>query len=478
MIQYRVCLVSILAMFGMVGHVSAQVKVPRAHGKARLVDTPILRVPFLRKAPKIDGVMAAGEWGDASALSAFWYDFHFGTFKFAAPQQTQLQIYAGYDRENIYICYSSPVYPVGSWLKARGRFPDVLEHPLYGMIKDDHTTMEIRPLGDLKRGYKLGMMRWDVNPIGTVCDWYYSRDGGRDFGWSSGAKIRTKADEKRWIIEYQIPLKSFRYGKYDAKGEDGQPLVSIPPKDGSAFRVWFARGIGHNDTFFNAFDQHGWDTTKTKFIFDSKAPVFQVNELGPIMEGKVDLQITVKNHNTYSETVRVGFHVESPQGPIYSSYQSAETPGGLLELRPGETKKLRLKHELKGVQTDGNMFWFDVRSVGDNPKVLFRTRLVGFHLMDGGAAGRPSLSFRERRLDAIEKLRPKRIPYFDMQVTVSPYTKRVVVVCDRGIRGVKQQIKTAVEAQMFIRRLGREEEEIHEVRAPVVGDFAVIECAA
>ncbi|MDP6629393.1 MAG: hypothetical protein QGH42_11865 [Kiritimatiellia bacterium] len=476
--RYRLWLLSVLAVLGMAGDVVAQGDVPRAHGAARLVDTPILRVPFLSKAPEIDGVMGTGEWGDASALSAFWYDFHFGTFRFAAPQQTQLQIYAGYDRENLYICYSSPVYPEGSWLKARGRFPDVLEHPLYGMIEDDHVEMEIRPVGDLSRGYDLGMMRWDVNPIGTVTDWYYSRDGGRDFGWSSGAKIRSKADEKRWVIEYQIPLKSFRYGKYDARGADGQPLVSIPPRDGSAFRAWFARGIGHNDTFFNAFDQHGWDTTKTMLVFDSKAPVFQVNELGPLMEGKVDLEMTVKNHNTRSETVRVGFYVESPWGPIYSSYQSAETPGGLLELSPGESRTLRLKHELEGVETDGNMFWFGVRSVGDNPKVLFRTRLVGFHLMDGGAAGSPPMSFRERRLDAIEKLRPKRIPYFDMQVSVSPYTKRVAALCDRGIKGVKEQIKTAVEAQMIIHRVGARKEEIHECRAPVVGDFALLECAA
>ena len=48
-------------------------------------------------------------------------------FRFMAPHQTQLQLYAGYDRENLYFCYTSPVYPEDSWLKARGRFPDMLD---------------------------------------------------------------------------------------------------------------------------------------------------------------------------------------------------------------------------------------------------------------------------------------------------------------------------------------------------------------
>ena len=445
--------------------------VPTSFGEARNVDTPILRVPFLTKPPEIDGVMSPGEWDDASALSAFWYDADFGVFEFMAPPQTQLELYAGYDKDNVYFCFTSPIYPVDSWLKARGRFPDTLMHPLYGMLWDDHTELELRPVEDLTRGFNLGLLRWDVNPIGTITDWYWTTDGGSDYRWSSEAIIRTVADGKRWVIEYAIPLKSLRYGHYAANGEDGQPLVSIPPKDGSAFRVWFARGIGGNGPLFNAFDAHGWNTTKMKLVFDSKSPVFQVNDVGPLMDGILDMRVTVKNHNTRSETVRLGFHIENSEGSIYSAYQSKEIPDGLLELRPGETRKLRLRRQLPTMSTDGNVLWFDVRSAGQPAKPLFLTRLIKFHTMEGGMAR--NKTFRERRIDSIAKLRPERVPYFDLRVDVSPYTRRLAAVVDRGIVGVEEEMKNAVEARLImVRTSGEEEEDIHEISAPFVGDFA------
>jgi hypothetical protein len=448
-----------------------QAPVPASYGEARNVDTPILRIPFLNKPPEVDGVMAPGEWDDSSALSAFWYDMDFGVFEFMAPPQTQLQLYSGYDKENIYFCFTSPIYPVDSWLKARGRFPDTLMHPLYGSLFDDHTELEIRPIEDLTRGYNLGLLRWDVNPIGTICDWYWSTDGGSDYRYNSDAKIRTVADGRRWVIEYKIPLKSLRYGKYDANDADGRPLVSIPPREGSACRVWFARGIGGNGPLFNAFDAHGWNTTKMMLVFDPQSPVIQINDVGPIMDGILDMQMTVKNHNTRSETVRLGFHIENKEGSVYSSFQSKEIPNGLLELRPGETRKLRLRQQLPTLTTDGDVLWFDVRSAGQPAKTMFLTRLIKFHTMEGGMAR--GKTFRERRIDAIEKLRPERIPYFDLRVDVSPYTKQLAAVADRGIVGVKEEIKTAVEARLIVRRTsGEDQEEVHEFKAPFVGNFA------
>ncbi|MBM4143138.1 MAG: hypothetical protein FJ225_06065 [Lentisphaerae bacterium] len=453
--------------------------VPPSYGEASKVDTPVLRVPFLTKPPTVDGIMAPGEWDDASALSAFRYDIHYGMFMFLAPHQTQVKLYAGYDRENLYFCQVSPIYPEDSWLKARGRFPDTLMHPLYGMLEDDHTELELRPVEDLVLGEKLGLLRWDVNPIGTVCDWHYSTAGGSDFKYTSGAEIRSVADGKTWVIEYRIPLKSLRYGPYDGKDENGRPLVAIPPADGTAYRLYFARGISGNGAFFNNFDDCDWLTGKTKLIFDSKSPVFQLNELGRIMDNQINLQMTLKNHNTRSETVRLGFHVESAEGSVYSSYTSPEIPNGLVELRPGEVKKLHLRSAAPKMTLDGNVLWFDVRSAGVPAKILFQTRLTKFHLMDGGWAGTPAQSFRERRLEVIKTLRPERIPYFDFRVDVSPYTRRLSAVLDRGVVGVKDEVKTAVEAQLIVKNIFEgEEEDVHEFRAPVIGDFAAFDVIA
>ena len=441
---------------------------PTSYGEAAKVDTPILRIPFMKKRPTIDGVRAAGEWEDSSALSGFWYDYGQADFRFMAPMQTQLQVYAGYDKENLYICFDTPIYPENSWLKARGRYPDVLGHPLYGLQWDDHLELELRPYDDIAKGFMLGLFRWDVNPINTFTDWHWSQNGGQQMKWKSNAEIRTQADGKRWVIEFALPLASFQYGNY-ADPERNPTPVQVPPPDGTIYRTWLVRGIGGNGKFFNAFDNHVWNTTKTQLIFDSQAPSIQINELGPIMEDTIDMTLTLKNHNTRSETVRVGFFVESAEGLIYSSYDDPELNEGLVELAPGEVKELNLKQPFPGISTDGNVLWFDVRSAGTPAKVLFRTRLIQFHAMDGGVVG--DESFKARRVDVIEELRPPRLD-FEMYHDFSAYTKRLSVVLDKGIHGASEEAKRAVEAKILVMKDNEDEDEIAEVRVPFQGNFA------
>ena len=443
------------------------VETPASYGAPAKVDTPVLRVPFMKKPPEIDGVMAPGEWEDASALSGFWYDYGQADFRFLAPQQTQVQVYSAYDKDNLYFAIVSPVYPKNSWLKARGRFPDVLLHPLYGILWDDHIELEFRPWNDLTQGFQLGLLRFDINPIASYCDWYWSQQAGNDMKWKSGAKIRSSVDGNRWIVEVAIPFTEMRYGNYAGTGPDGAPLVKIPPPDGTIFRTWFTRGIGGNGRFFNVFDNHIWNTTKTQLILDSHAPSFQVNDLGPIMDDVIDVKFTVKNHSDRSETVRLGFFVENPSGTIYSSYESPELKDGLLELVPGESRQIRLKQPFPGIAKDGNVLWFDVRSAGQPGKSLFRTRLIQFHSMEGGVVN--NTSFKERRLDVIETLRPPRKD-FDFHWRFSPYTKRVSAIVDLGINGASEDAKRATEAKLFIMK--DSDDVLKEVTGPVQGAFA------
>ncbi len=468
---------------------AAAIESPSSYGEAARVDTPVLRVPLTRQPPTIDGVMEAGEWEDAAALSGFWYDYAQSDFRFLAPVQTQLQVYAAYDKDNLYIAYTSPVYPENSWLKARGRFPDVLSHPQYGMLWDDHLELEIRPYPDIARGFQLGLFRWDVNPIGAYCDWYWSTQGGQGMKWKSNAVVRSQADARRWIVEYAIPFTTFLHGNYLGKEDSGAPLVTVPPPDGTIFRAWFVRGIGGNGAFFNAFDNHVWNTTKTQLVFDARAPAFQINELGPVMDDVIDVQMTVKNHNTRSETVRLGFFVESAEGLIYSSYAAAELNDGLIELRPGERRELRLKQPFPGISRDGNVLWFDVRSAGQPAKILFRTRLIRFHSMEGGVAGTRTLevqpgaadgrmitqeiSFKERRLDVIETLRPPRKD-FEFTWQFSPYAKRLSAIVDTGIHGASEEARRAVEAKLDIVRANEDEDPVAEARVPFIGRFACV----
>lgn len=441
------------------------------------IDIPILRVPKTSRPPTLDGVMEDGEWADASAISNFWYDFLSGHFYYLAPKETQLQIYAMYDDSTLYIAYRSPVYPEDTWLKARGRFPNVLSHPMYGILWDDKIELELRPYHDAAVGYQMGLFRWTINSVGVSDEALWSPATG----WEHKAakmRIGSKVSPTYWFLELAVPFEAFARGPYAGRQEDGTPIVQIPPPDGSIWRCWFSRGIGGTGTFFNANDAHMWNTTKMQLVFDSRAVGFQVNELGPILEDVIDLHVTVKNHNNRSEAVQLGFFVESAEGNIYSSYEDDELTDGVLELIPGETRKIRLRKLFPGITTAGNTLWFDVRSAGAPAKVLYRTRLANFHskdiVFDRGRDDDDNpvkQSFREWRIDAIEELRPPRKD-FEVYYNFWPYDNNVALIVDRGLIGASEESQRATEVRVAAIEIGTSEE-IAKATFPFNGDFAV-----
>jgi len=449
------------------------------------------------KKPTIDGVMDVGEWEDAAAFSGFWYA-HGSEFRWIAPAQTQQKVYLMYDKENLYIAVIYPIYPPGTWLQANGRFPDVLMHPQYGVLWDDHIEIEIRPYHDMAKGFKMGLLRWDVNSINTVCDWTWSqRRGTYNMAWQSNAVIRSKVDEKNWVVEYAIPFACFLWEDYKGKDEDGTPLVTIPPPDGTKYRFWVHCGIGGNGPpLTHVFDQHMWNTTKGQLVFDSQACAFQINDLGPFMEDMIDVHLTVKNHSPRSETIRIGFFVENAEGLIYSSYDAPDLKEGMLELRPGELRNLRLKKAMPGISTEGNVLWFDVRSAGTPAKVLFRARLMRFHSMEGGNDSeyvevRDPVT-KEPVLDPVTKMplvTTRTVSYadaylgeglrraraartdFSVRMMYSPYDKRIYAVLDRGGPAATDAAKSAKEAKLTLVKNDPDETVIKEVTIPFAGDF-------
>mgnify|MGYP006279688937 CR=1 FL=1 len=466
-------LVAITILIGGFGPLARAIENPTSYGEVAKVDTPILRIPMTQNPPTIDGVMDEGEWEDSAALSGFWYDYGQAHFVYLAPMQTQLQVYSAYDKDNLYIAYSSPVYPENSWLRARGKYPDVTHHGQYGLIWDDHVELELRPYENNAEGFRLGLFKWFINPFDTAADLYWSTNLGEKRQWQSKAIIKNGVTGQRWTLEIAIPHESMVYANYAEQNQDGSPIVSLPPADGTAYRCWFTRGIGGNAAFFNVFDKHVWNTTKTKLVFDSSAPVIQINEIGPIMEDIIDLQVTVKNHNTRSETVRLGFFVESQEGMIYSSYDAPEMNDGLLELRPGELKKLRLRKPFPGISRNGNTLWFDVRSAGRPAKTLFLTRLIDFHSMDGGVVykGETPVTFKERRLDVIDIMRPPRRD-FEFSYTYSTYTDKMQGIVDIGIHGASDEAKRAAEAKLTVMKNDEAGTVVTSETAQIKGDFA------
>ncbi|MCZ7649469.1 MAG: DUF6067 family protein [Planctomycetota bacterium] len=447
---------------------------PTSDGSVATLDTPVLRLPLMRALPAIDGTFTEKEWEDAAALSAFWSS-SIGNkpprYEHLAPHQIQSKIYAGFDRENLYLAYLVNVYPKSSWLKANGRFPDVYNHPLYGLMGDDHVEFELRPYHEVGKAYRLGLFKWFVNPIGTVSDQLWTVKEGLGKAWQSQAAVRAGQTDDYWVVEMRIPFQNLKVKDYAEKDEKGQELLQLPPPDGTAWRCWFKNGIGGAGQYVVLFDQHTWNTTKTKLVLDSQSVGFQVNELGPIMEDVIDVTVTLKNHNKQSENVRLGFFVENAEGLIYSSYSDEATNGGMVELVPGETKTLHLRKKMPGISADDNYLWFDVRTEGRPAKVLFQNRLAKFHSVDPT----PRLQeWRKYKVDSLAKMRPPKRD-FDFRYQYSPYTGRLAGYVDRGIHGASDEARKAVEAKLVLMKAGDDEELVKESTSKFNGDFATFE---
>lgn len=463
----RVALMLIAALLA--GRV-AGVESPASYGPVSQLDTPILRLPLMRKLPTIDGDFAASEWEDASALTGFWsrniMDLR-PPYEHLAPHQIQSWIYAGYDREHLYLAYVVAIYPQHTWLKARGRFPDVYGHPLYGLMRDDHIEFELRPYHGLTRGYRYGMFKWFVNPIGVISDQMWTPTEGLGKRWQSNAVVRAYDGGEKWCVEMKIPLAEMKVKNFAGNDPDDQEIMKLPPPDGTAYRVWFKNGIGGAGQYVVLYDQHTWNTTKTKLVLDSQAVGVQVNEIGNIMEDIIDVKVTLKNHHRQSQTVRLGFFVENAAGLIYSSYEDDVTKEGLIELRPGQTMTLALKKKFPGITSDDNFLWFDVRSAGRPAKVLYQCRLTKFHSVDPP----PRLAdWRNRKLGSLDKMRPPKQD-FSFRFQYSPYTKKLSAVIDRGIHGASPESQQATEAKLIILQAQNDEVAV-EKTAPFRGDFA------
>lgn len=432
-----------------------------------MIDTNLVRIPKTSEPPEIDGEMAAGEWVDASAVSGFWYWNYTRTshYDYLAPFETQLQVYMAYDNEKLYLAFTSPVYPRNSWLRARGRFPDVIEHPLYGIYRDDYVSFHIRPHDDKVLSRRLGGFGWFINPISSVGD--YGPEASDETGpsggrrWQSGVETAAKVTAERWVQEIAVPMEKMVMGPYAGKDKGGEPLLELPVRNDDQWCFYLDRCTGEWGThgFHNKFS-----STVSKMIFDEEAVSVQVNELGPVMEDVINVQLTLKNHAERSQTVRLGFFVESAAGMIYSSYDDRQTNEGLVELKPGERRQLRLRKPFPGINVDGNVLWFDVRSAGTPAKALFRTKLIPFH-------SQKKPEFQEEHIDRLADNRPPRKD-FDLRVNYSYHMDRVSAVVDTAIHGASEEAKTAVEAKIIVADMSDDEQEIAEKVQAFQGPFA------
>jgi hypothetical protein len=275
---------------------------------------PTAVIPFLAKAPTIDGVIGDGEWAT----------LHVGRF---VSQQSDLlqqrpgEFWVGCDRKRIYIAVRSGVHPsAGAVTKIRPEAGAGAKDE-QGTVFDDSIELFFNnaPEGGAGEYYQVL-----VNSAGALYDQEFdaAEKIGRTY-WRAPVEQVHKVEKGIWTAEFAIDLASIKVK------DPSQPL---------AMRV--CRNYKHN------WDQSRWaprviafdaPETMPRIRFADNAPI--VSEVGFQDEKGICVAIDVTNPGAkpLPLKVKLGYNAESQ--PRYFS----ETPA---ELKPGETRRFEYRKDL------------------------------------------------------------------------------------------------------------------------------------
>ncbi len=444
-----------LAMAGAARSQDEAYKVPTAAEVRARVKFPVLRVPFMDKAPTIDGRLDPGEWEDSACYTGFWQDYSHDNFRYLAVREKQPEFYVSYDKENLYFAHRSMVFPEAAWLKCRGKYKDVSSHPDYGILWDDHIEFQLKPPAPADANGPF--FKWLVNPIDTYhdfCRMPQAPGGEIRSRFDSDLEVKGHWDEQWWVTEMRIGLESLRWGPFKAEGEQAKPYIPIPIPDGTIWRHWGSRAMGGTGGFtrlFSAAVNGGWGHNNIHLVFDSKGVSAQVTRFGRIMRDQIDLSVQLKNHGERSETVNVGVYIENDEELVLMNEEEE-----FVELLPGEVKDIEIKRDTIGITPLGNAIWLDIRTLAG--QMVYRSILMRYHHVKGMDG------YKEHFVDGMNFSRAPRAP-FEYIYQYFPSQNKLAARIDTDVYGVSDQTKTAVEGK--VKLLTHDGELVKEMAVPL-----------
>ncbi len=297
------------------GMVLASVAGARAEDSAvdpnRAAVRPMATIPFMTKAPTIDGVIGEGEWNTLHVS-------RFVSQQGDLLQQRPGEFWVGSDRKRLYVAVRSGVHPsAGAVTKSREAVGTKDEQ---NVVFDDSIELFFNNAPDGGAGEYYQVL---VNSAGVLFDQEFgvAEKIGRTY-WRAALEQAHKVEKGIWTAEFAIDLASIKVK------DPTQPL---------AMRV--CRNYKYN------WDQSRWaprviafdaPDTMPRVRFSDMAPV--VSEVGFQDEKGICVAVDVANPGAkpLPVTVKLGYNAESQ--PRY--YQ--ETP---VELKPGETRRFEYRKD-------------------------------------------------------------------------------------------------------------------------------------
>jgi hypothetical protein len=170
--------------------VAATVANPAAFSPAK--SEPI-SVPFLEKAPQVDGKLGDGEWQAAMKLGDFLQVKPGDNL----PPSHPTEVLLGYDAKFLYIAFRAHDDP--KRVRATVAKRDAI-------TKDDLVGLILDTFNDKRRAYVFGF-----NPLGVQQDAIYSEGKGADYSVDVVMNSIGALDEQGYVVEVAIPFKSLRY---------------------------------------------------------------------------------------------------------------------------------------------------------------------------------------------------------------------------------------------------------------------------
>lgn len=148
------------------------------------------------KAPTIDGRMAPGEWQQAAIIKNGLYQIQ--PLDGAMPTYAT-DIYVSYDAHNLYVAarmYDDAPEKIVARQMIQGA----------GLWSEDNFQLILSPFNNKQSGFF-----FRVNANGVREDALFEGANARNFNWDAIWQAKSSIDEKGWVTEMRIPIKSLNF---------------------------------------------------------------------------------------------------------------------------------------------------------------------------------------------------------------------------------------------------------------------------
>ncbi len=277
---------------------------------------PVLRLPFMKTAPCIDGEIKESEWGGAARMEGLCLH---GSGTLTGGKTS---FWVGCDNRKLYIAMISETAPGGKLL---ARVAPVKDGNSRAYL-DDNVEFILNPTPDAPKEEKF-IYPALINVTGAVYKQKYAAEHGGE-NWLGELEIINRIIGDRWHFECAIPLQS---------------LGVNSSLEGKSFGVRICRNWKHTadapDGKVSQWSPFGGPHVNTDTMpvitWDNSAPVVQNIQIINEAANKVKLKLSIHNPGTQALKVAADMQMR-PRNSAHSNL--TET----IELMPNETRILEL----------------------------------------------------------------------------------------------------------------------------------------